>query len=153
MTEDWGAVLVVDDDADMRSLLCDVLQGRGHQCTGVGSGQEALQHLGGEDYAVVLTDLRMKGMLGTELLAEIKHLYPDIGVILMTAFGSVTSQANAFTLLPSERFVRRRSGVRSAVFGKKCTGSIAFTRFSGKVSRCRLSSIWSGGWPIARRMC
>ena len=34
MTEEWGAVLVVDDDADMRSLLCDVLQGRGHQCLG-----------------------------------------------------------------------------------------------------------------------
>ena len=45
MTEEWGAVLVVDDDADMRSLLCDVLQGRGHQCTGVGSGDDALQRL------------------------------------------------------------------------------------------------------------
>lgn len=95
MTEDWGAVLVVDDDADMRSLLCDVLQGRGHQCMGVGSGQEALKQLAEEDYAVVLTDLRMKGMLGTELLAEIKHRHPDIGVILMTAFGSVETAVEA----------------------------------------------------------
>lgn len=53
MTEEWGAVLVVDDDADMRSLLCDVLQGRGHQCTGVGGGDEALKELSEEDYAVV----------------------------------------------------------------------------------------------------
>ena len=95
MTEEWGAVLVVDDDADMRSLLCDVLQGRGHQCTGVGSGDDALQRLSEEDYAVVLTDLRMKGMLGTELLAEVKHRYPDIGVILMTAFGSVETAVEA----------------------------------------------------------
>ena len=95
MTEDWGAILVVDDDAEMRSLLCDVLQGRGHQCTGVGSGQGALKLLGEEDYAVVLTDLRMKGMLGTELLAEIKHKHPDIGVILMTAFGSVETAVEA----------------------------------------------------------
>lgn len=95
MTEDWGAVLVVDDDADMRSLVCDVLQARGHQCTGVGSGQDALQRLMEEDYAVVLTDLRMKGMLGTELLAEIKRTYPDIGVILMTAFGSVETAVEA----------------------------------------------------------
>lgn len=95
MTEDWGAILVVDDDADMRSLLCDVLQGRGHQCTGVGSGQGALKHLGEADYAVVLTDLRMKGMLGTELLTEIKHRHPDIGVILMTAFGSVETAVEA----------------------------------------------------------
>lgn len=95
MTEEWGAVLVVDDDAEMRSLLCDVLQGRGHQCTGVGSGDEALQQLSEEDYAVVLTDLRMKGMLGTELLAEVKHRYSDIGVILMTAFGSVETAVDA----------------------------------------------------------
>ena len=95
MTEEWGGVLVVDDDADMRSLLCDVLQGRGHQCTGVGSGEEALKQLGAEDYAVVLTDLRMKGMLGTELLAEVKRRYPDIGVILMTAFGSVETAVEA----------------------------------------------------------
>ena len=95
MTEDWGAVLVVDDDADMRSMLCDVLQGRGHQCTEVGSGDEALKQLSEEDYTVVLTDLRMKGMLGTELLAEIKHRYPDIGVILMTAFGSVETAVEA----------------------------------------------------------
>ena len=74
MTEDWGAILVVDDDADMRRLLCDVLQGRGHQCTGVGSGQGALKHSGEEEYAVVFTDFRMKGMPGTELLAEIKQL-------------------------------------------------------------------------------
>ena len=95
MTEEWGAVLVVDDDAEMRSLLCDVLQGRGHQCTGVGSGDDALQRLSEEDYAVVLTDLRMKGMLGTELLAEVKHRHPDIGVILMTAFGSVETAVEA----------------------------------------------------------
>ena len=95
MTEDWGAILVVDDDADMRSLLCDVLQGRGHQCTGVGNGQEALKQLGEEDYAVVVTDLRMKGMQGTELLAEIKHRHPDVGVILMTAFGSVETAVEA----------------------------------------------------------
>ena len=95
MTEEWGAVLVVDDDADMRSLLCDVLQGRGHQCLGVGSGDEALQQLSEEDYAVVLTDLRMKGMQGTELLMEVKQRYPDIGVILMTAFGTVETAVDA----------------------------------------------------------
>src|SRR6185295_12802810 len=44
---------------------------------------------------VVLTDLRMKGMPGTELLAEIRRLYPDIGVILMTGFGSVDTALEA----------------------------------------------------------
>ncbi|ULA63579.1 MAG: Transcriptional regulatory protein ZraR [Nitrospira sp.] len=95
MTEEWGAVLVVDDDAEMRELVFDVLKDRGHQISTAGSGQEALKLLAEEDFAVVLTDLRMKGMLGTELLLEIKRLYPDIGVILMTAFGSVETAVEA----------------------------------------------------------
>jgi len=95
MTEEWGAILVVDDDAEMRELVFDVLKDRGHQISTAGSGQEALKLLAEQDFAVVLTDLRMKGMLGTELLLEIKRLYPDIGVILMTAFGSVETAVEA----------------------------------------------------------
>ena len=95
MTEEWGAVLVVDDDVEMRELVFDVLKDRGHQISTSGSGQEALKLLAEQDFAVVLTDLRMKGMLGTELLNEIKRLYPDIAVILMTAFGSVETAVEA----------------------------------------------------------
>jgi len=95
MTEEWGAILVVDDDVEMRALVHDVLKARGHQVTTAGNGQEALIQLAQTDFAVVLTDLRMKGMEGTELLAEIKRLYPDTGVILMTAFGSVETAVEA----------------------------------------------------------
>jgi DNA-binding NtrC family response regulator len=89
MAEEWGTILVVDDDAEMRELIRDILQDRGHQITIATNGDEALKRLSEGDYAAVLTDLRMKGMQGTEVLAEVKRLYPDIGVILMTAFGSV----------------------------------------------------------------
>jgi DNA-binding NtrC family response regulator len=95
MTEDWGAVLVVDDDADMRELVHDMLKDRGHQVTTTGSGQDALKLLEEEDYAVVLTDLRMKGVQGLELLTEIKRTHPDAGVVLMTAFGSVETAVEA----------------------------------------------------------
>lgn len=95
MTEEWGAILVVDDDVEMRELVHDVLDARGHRVATAGSGQEAITLLAQTDFAVVLTDLRMKGMEGTELLAEIKRLYPDIGVILMTAFGSVETAVEA----------------------------------------------------------
>jgi DNA-binding NtrC family response regulator len=95
MTEEWGAILVVDDDADMRELAHDMLKDRGHQVTTAGSGEEALKRLAEGDYAAVLTDLRMKGMQGIELLAQIKRGYPDISVILMTAFGSVETAVEA----------------------------------------------------------
>ena len=95
MTEEWGAILVVDDDADMRELAYDMLKDRGHQVTTAGSGEEALKRLAEGDYAAVLTDLRMKGMQGIELLAEIKRGFPDVSVILMTAFGSVETAVEA----------------------------------------------------------
>lgn len=95
MTEEWGAILVVDDDADMREMILDMLKDRGYKVTIAGSGLDALRLLGEEDYAVVLTDLRMKGMQGMELLTEIKRNYPAINVILMTAFGSVETAVEA----------------------------------------------------------
>jgi DNA-binding NtrC family response regulator len=95
MLNDAGTILVVDDEPEMRALLQDVLQGRGHHVTVAQSGREALKRLAEAECAVVLTDLRMKEMQGIELLGEIKRSYPDINVILMTAFGSVETAIEA----------------------------------------------------------
>ena len=88
-------VLVVDDDQDMRALLRDVLEEHGYKVTLAQNGQEALKNLREGEYPVVLTDLRMKGIQGIELLAEIKRSFPDTNVILMTAFGSVETALEA----------------------------------------------------------
>jgi DNA-binding NtrC family response regulator len=95
MNDERTYILVVDDDADMRDMIKDILVDRGHFVTTAGSGQEALQTLAEKDYAVVLTDLRLKGIQGIELLTEIKQSYADIGVVLMTAFGSVETAVEA----------------------------------------------------------
>jgi len=88
-------VLVVDDDHDMRALLRDVLEEHGYKVTLAQNGQEALKNLREGEYPVVLTDLRMKGIQGIELLAEIKRSFPDTNVVLMTAFGSVETALEA----------------------------------------------------------
>ena len=88
-------VLVVDDDHDMRALLRDVLEEHGYKVTLAPNGQEALKNLREGEYPVVLTDLRMKGIQGIELLAEIKRSFPDTNVVLMTAFGSVETALEA----------------------------------------------------------
>ena len=95
MAEEFGPILVVDDEPDMRELLRDVLQERGSRVTLAQSGREALKRLGEEEYAVVLTDLRMKEMEGIELLKEVKRSYPETNVIIMTAFGSVETAIEA----------------------------------------------------------
>src|SRR5690348_16944990 len=95
MTSEAGKILVVDDDADMRGLLSDVLESEGYRVGTAESGEKALQALAEEQFDLVLTDLRMRGMQGIALLSEIKHRYPDIGVILMTAFGTIETAIEA----------------------------------------------------------
>ena len=95
MPDNVGPVLVVDDELEMRTLLQDVLQDEGLRVTVAANGSEALKQLGEEYYAVVLTDLRMQEMQGIDLLREIKRTYPDINVIVMTAFGSVDTAIEA----------------------------------------------------------
>ncbi len=90
-----GAVLVVDDDSAMRELVQDVMLDRGHRVAIAASGADALKELSQAEFDVVLTDLRMKGMQGLELLTEIKRVYPGTNVILMTAFGSVETAVEA----------------------------------------------------------
>lgn len=95
LSREQGVVLVVDDDTDMRDLVRDILSDRGHRVVTAGSGPEALKEFGQTEFDVVLTDLRMKGMQGLELLTEIKRAHPGSNVILMTAFGSVETAVEA----------------------------------------------------------
>ena len=90
-----GTILVVDDDADMRGLLSDLLKENGYQIRDAENGEQALQALTEQPYDLVLTDLHMKGMQGTALLTEIEMRYPDTGVILMTAFGTIETALEA----------------------------------------------------------
>jgi DNA-binding NtrC family response regulator len=95
VVETAGSILIVDDDAEMRALLHDELQEHGYRVTAVGNGRDAVKKLGEEDYAVLLTDLRMQGMQGLELLSEAKRVSPGTNVIIMTGFGSVESAIEA----------------------------------------------------------
>jgi DNA-binding NtrC family response regulator len=94
-SSETGKILVVDDQADMRGLLLDVLESEGYHVGTAESGEKALQVLAEEQYDLVLSDLRMKGMLGTTLLGEIKHRSPETVVILMTAFGTIETAIEA----------------------------------------------------------
>jgi CheY-like chemotaxis protein len=83
------AVLVVDDSAVDRHRVSSLLQKRpGMTVTHAASGAEALACLDAQRPDVVLTDLRMQGMNGLELVEAIKARSPSLPVILMTAFGS-----------------------------------------------------------------
>ena len=95
MTDSNQTILVVDDDSEMRNLLKDILEENAYKVQLAGDGREALEHLSTLEPLVVLTDLRMKGLAGMELLHEIVQKYPACNVVMMTAFGSVETAVEA----------------------------------------------------------
>ena len=82
-------VLVVDDDPVIRKTLSQYLQREGYACLAVGTGAETILTLEQSEFQVVLLDLRMPDTGGLELLSELKMRWPDLCVILMTAYATI----------------------------------------------------------------
>jgi two-component system response regulator FlrC len=95
MAKGKASILVVDDEPAMRLLVTSVLKDEGHLVTAAASGEEALQLVAAHHYRVVITDLRMSGMSGLQVLETIRHDDPDTAVILLTAFGTVEGAVEA----------------------------------------------------------
>ncbi|MEB0045011.1 MULTISPECIES: sigma-54 dependent transcriptional regulator [unclassified Pseudomonas] len=82
-------VLVVDDEPKLCDLLASALSQNGITVFTAGNGLHALKMLEAEDIDLVISDWRMPGMDGPQLLAEIKNRYPQLPVIVMTAYSTV----------------------------------------------------------------
>jgi DNA-binding NtrC family response regulator len=91
-------VLVVEDEELMRSILRQLLEGEGFQVYTADSAESALEIFAANEVAVVLTDIKMAGMDGLELLDQIKAVDEEAIVIIMTAYSSVDSAIAALRL-------------------------------------------------------
>lgn len=91
-------VLLVEDDRVARVPLRDDIAEAGYDVDEAGSAEEALELLGRKGYDVVVTDLKMPGMDGIELLERIKAESPDTEVIVITAYGTVRTAVRAMKL-------------------------------------------------------
>jgi two-component system response regulator HydG len=91
MAERKSCILVVDDRRALAETLADGLCDRGYQARAAESGAEALRLLEEEQVDLLVTDLRMPGVDGLQLLAASKKLDPQRPVIVMTAFGAIDS--------------------------------------------------------------
>lgn len=88
-------ILVVDDDAEMRALLTDVLSVEDYAVVGAANGAEALIRLRNESFAAIVLDKNMPGLSGLDLLPGLRTICPEMPVILITAFGDVASYVDA----------------------------------------------------------
>lgn len=97
-------ILVVDDEAGIRDLCARVLKRNGFDVTLASSGEEAVKYLKTAPYDIVISDIRMPGISGIDVLTAAKALYPEIAVILITGFGASevaerASQAGVYRIL------------------------------------------------------
>ena len=91
-------ILVVDDELAMRESIAAWLKEYGHLPGKADGGAQALALLEKADYDLALVDIKMPGMDGHELLERIRAEYPELLVIMITAFGSVESAVTAMKL-------------------------------------------------------
>jgi DNA-binding NtrC family response regulator len=91
-------ILVVEDEVNIRSALVTMLEKLGHEVQGVETAEEALSLLTHAKMDLVMTDLRMPGLGGMELLRQMKEKWPETETIVLTAFGSIDTAVEAMRM-------------------------------------------------------
>jgi len=124
-------IMIIEDDEEMRSLLKDFLEEEGLETDSVNNGADALGKLSKDHFDLVLTDIRMPGLTGLDILPRIRRLKPKTPIIVMTAYGSDD--------------VRRRSLERGATayLEKPILLTQLRTLIREMVSRKQLEQTWS----------
>ncbi len=98
MSPDTANILVVEDEASMRDILCMLLEGEGYDVTAASDGNEGIANIEKDIYDLIITDIKMPGATGFEILDKSKEISPDTLVIMITAFGTLESGVEAMKL-------------------------------------------------------
>ena len=88
-------LLVVDDDAHVRGVCRSIAEEAGMKVFDVSTAEEALEVLELSPVDILLTDLRLPGTSGLELLRKVTRLFPDIAVVMLTQYGTIDSAVQA----------------------------------------------------------
>src|SRR5713226_5701587 len=91
-------VLLIEDDTSLAANLCDVLKGDGFKVTVCHRGDEGLRRASNDECDVVLTDLRLPGLGGLDLVRQLHDTQPRLPVVLMTAHGTMETAIEATKL-------------------------------------------------------
>src|SRR3989338_5770277 len=93
-----GTILIAEDDLASRELLCELLLGDGYEVKAVADGNQAMEVFLEDHYDVLITDLKMPGLNGLELIERVKKISPDCIPIVITGHGTINSAVEAMKL-------------------------------------------------------
>ena len=108
-----AAVLIVDDDDDVRDVLYDLFSTE-HLCHLAATAEEALKFLEAEPYDVAIVDISLPGMSGLELMGHILQRWPDTPVILVTGIGYQHQYAQSLIMMGAFDYLEKPFHVRDA---------------------------------------
>ncbi len=89
-------IMIIEDDEEMRSLLKEFFEEEGFETDSVSNGVDALKILSEDHVDLVITDIRMPGLTGLDILPAIRRLKPKTPIIVMTAYGSEDLRRRTF---------------------------------------------------------
>ncbi len=92
------SILVVEDTASLREVLAQVLTAEGYNVATSATAEEALELIGKTDYTMILSDLKLPGKSGLELIADTRAMNKQVPIVVMTAFGSIDIAVDAMKL-------------------------------------------------------
>jgi len=88
-------ILIVDDELIMRESLAGWLERDGYVIETAASGEEGLERLKETRFDILLVDIKMDGMSGLDVLEKVKSTDPDVAVVMITAYGSISTAIDA----------------------------------------------------------
>ena len=89
------SILIVDDELVLRESLAAWLERDGHLVETAASGEEGLERMMKKRFDIMLVDIKMEGMSGLTVLRKVKESDPDVAVVMITAFGSISTAIEA----------------------------------------------------------
>ncbi len=88
MEDEQKRILIVEDDPEMRSLLKDFMEEEGFRVEAAQNGFDAFGKLSHAAFDLVITDIRMPGVSGLDILPVLRKIQPNVSVVVITAFGN-----------------------------------------------------------------
>jgi signal transduction histidine kinase len=136
-------ILIVDDEPNVLLTVGAILRQEGYEINTVASGAEAIAVIHQHHYDLVLTDLKMPGVSGLEVLEEVRNCSPDTVTVMMTGYGSLDSALEAVQLGAYEYLLKPaevadlKAAVRRALERKRLSEIDALYRITNSLTRAR----------------
>ncbi len=170
MAENQKHLLIVDDEGALRSAIAERLADHGFVVEQAGNGEDALQRLADFAFDILITDLRLPGIGGREVLDAALERYPDIIAIVITGYGTVKDAVEAikqgaadFITKPFQfdallhvlrsAVEQRRLKSENAYLGRSSRSGIGSTAWSAAAASCGICFSCSKPWRPRRARC